>query len=172
MSTMVETTENRKLIDSGLFWLWITVLVVALDQVTKVIAENSMALYESVPVMPYFNFTLAYNTGAAFSFLADASGWQRWLFAVIAVVVSVFITGWLLRLRREQKWLGVSLALVLGGAIGNVWDRITLGHVIDFIDVYYQDWHWPAFNIADSAICVGAAMLVIESLFFHGKDTA
>lgn len=172
MSTMVETTENRKLIDSGLFWLWITVLVVALDQVTKVIAENSMTLYESVPVMPYFNFTLAYNAGAAFSFLADASGWQRWLFAVIAVVVSVFITGWLFRLRREQKWLGVSLALILGGAIGNVWDRITLGHVIDFIDVYYQDWHWPAFNIADSAICVGAAMLVIESLFFHGKDKA
>ncbi len=172
MTTLAHTTDHRKPLASGIFWLWISGLVVVLDQVSKSIAEHSLNLHEPMAVLPFFNFTLAYNTGAAFSFLADASGWQHWLFAVIAVVVSAFIVGWLWRLGREQRWLGVSLTLILGGAIGNVWDRLTLGHVIDFIDVYYQDWHFATFNIADSAISIGATMLVIESLFFHGKHKA
>lgn len=170
MTAAVDTFGERRLLGSGLVWLWVSALVIVLDHVSKMAAESHLTLYQPLPVLPFFNFTLAYNTGAAFSFLADASGWQRWVFAAIAVVVSAFIIGWLLRLRRQQRWLGVTLALILGGAIGNVWDRLTLGHVIDFIDVYYGDWHWPAFNLADSAITVGAVMLVIESVFFR-KET-
>lgn len=151
----------------GLKWLWISAVVIAFDQVTKIAATANLAMHEAVEIMPMFNFTLAHNTGAAFSFLSDAGGWQRWFFTGIAVVVSVAITVWMKRLDDKQRWLTISLALILGGAIGNVWDRITLGYVIDFIDVYYGDWHWPAFNIADSAITVGAVMLAIDALFLE-----
>jgi signal peptidase II len=163
-------------------WLWISVLVLVLDQLTKQLATAQLSSYQPLNIMPYFNITLMYNTGAAFSFLADASGWQRWFFAAIAIVVSVFILLWLRALPRSDRWLAIALTLVLGGAIGNVWDRIALGYVVDFIDVYYNanqclpffaqtfstvsECHWPAFNIADSAICAGAVMLVIDALFF------
>ena len=148
-------------------WLWLSALVVALDLATKAIASHYLLLYQPVPVFPGFNWTLAHNSGAAFSFLASESGWQRWFFSVIALVVSIGITIWIKRLAPTQTWLAMALALVLGGAIGNLWDRVTLGYVVDFIDVYYQQSHWPAFNIADSAICVGAVMLVIDS--FRGE---
>ena len=151
----------------SLKWLWLSVVVIALDQLTKIVAAASLDLHESVVVMPLFNFTLAHNTGAAFSFLSDAGGWQRWFFTVIAVVVSVAIIMWMKRLDDKQRWLAIALALILGGALGNVWDRITLGYVIDFIDWYYGDWHWPAFNIADSAITIGAVMLAIDALFLE-----
>ena len=154
---------------SGLFWLWLSMLVIVLDQVTKLVADRSLELHQSIEVMPMFNITLAYNTGAAFSFLASAGGWQRWFFTVVALTISTFLTVWLARLDRSERWLGVALALVLGGALGNLWDRMVYGYVIDFIDVYYGTAHWPAFNIADSAICVGAAMLLIESLFLQKK---
>jgi signal peptidase II len=121
-------------------------------------------LYQPVPVFPGFNWTLAHNPGAAFSFLSTESGWQRWFFSVIALVVSIGITVWIRRLAPTQTMLAISLALVLGGALGNLWDRATLGYVVDFIDVYYQQSHWPAFNLADSAISVGAALLIIDSL--------
>jgi len=145
-------------------WLWLSFLIIALDQVTKVLAEAYLQYgpYNSVEVMPFLNWTLLYNKGAAFSFLSDAGGWQRWFFAVIAAAVSVFLIGWLHKLKQD-RWLAIAVALVLGGAIGNLFDRVAYGHVIDFIDVYYQQWHWPAFNIADSAICVGAVMLVIDA---------
>lgn len=156
-----------RMMQTGLFWLWVSGIVFVLDQLSKYIAEASLVLHEPVAVMPLFNFTLAYNTGAAFSFLAGAGGWQRWFFALIAIAISAFLAGWLLKLPRSQRWLGVALAMVLGGAIGNLWDRLVYGHVIDFIDWYYGSYHWPAFNIADSAISVGAVMLIIESLFFH-----
>ena len=110
---------------------------------------------------------LAHNAGAAFSFLSNESGWQRWFFSVIALAVSIGITLWIKKLNSSQTLLALGLSLVLGGAIGNLWDRVTLGYVVDFIDVYYQQSHWPAFNIADSAICVGAVLLVLDS--FRGE---
>lgn len=145
-------------------WVWVSVLVIVLDQLTKLWVSSSLSYAEPVPVMPFFNLTLMYNTGAAFSFLSEAGGWQRWFFAVVAVVISTVLLVWLKRLRADQRWLAVAITLVLGGALGNVWDRLYLGHVIDFIDVYYRHWHWPAFNIADSAIFIGAVMLIIDGL--------
>ena len=145
-------------------WLWITVLVLVLDQASKAYFEGALSLYQQIVVIPdLFSWTLAYNTGAAFSFLADSSGWQRWLFALIALVVSVVLLVWLKRLKPSDTWLAIALALVLGGALGNLYDRIVLGHVIDFILVHWQNrWYFPAFNLADSAITVGAAMLALD----------
>jgi signal peptidase II len=152
---------------SGLVWIWLSVVVIVLDQWTKSLASNALTLYQPVAVFPSFNLTLSHNTGAAFSFLSDAGGWQRWFFVILALGVSVFLVNWMWRLRRQDTWVAIALALILGGAIGNVWDRMLLGYVVDFIDVYYNTWHWPAFNIADSAITVGAVMLVIELTFLH-----
>jgi signal peptidase II len=145
-------------------WLVLSVLVLVIDQVSKAHFENSLSLYQQIVVIPdYFSWTLAYNTGAAFSFLADGSGWQRWLFALIAVVVSLVLVIWLKRLGRSETWLAIALALVLGGALGNLYDRIVLGHVIDFVLVHWQNrWMFPAFNFADSAITVGAIMLALD----------
>lgn len=145
-------------------WIWLAVVVVILDQLTKYIASASLEMFQPVAVMPMFNWTLMHNAGAAFSFLADAGGWQRWFFAVIAVVVSAVIVLWIKRLAQHEKWQAIALALILGGAIGNVIDRIWLGYVVDFIQVYYQQWYWPAFNVADSAISIGVAMIIIESI--------
>lgn len=145
-------------------WLWLSALVVVLDLASKAIATHYLVLYQPVPVFPGFNWTLAHNAGAAFSFLSNGSGWQRWFFSLIALLVSIGITIWMKRLNSAQTLLAIALALVLGGAIGNLWDRVTLGYVVDFIDVYYQQSHWPAFNVADSAISVGAVLLVIDSL--------
>ena len=140
-------------------------LVFALDQLTKLYFDGSLHLYQQIVIIPdLFSWTLAYNTGAAFSFLAEHDGWQRWLFAVIALSVSAVLVLWLRRLpRRGQGWLAFGLALVLGGAIGNLFDRMVYGHVIDFILVHWQDrWYFPAFNIADCAINVGAVLLVLD----------
>ena len=152
---------------SGLRWLWVTLLIIISDQWTKVAAENALSLHERVAIAPMLNLTLAYNTGAAFSFLADESGWQRWFFAVLAFGVSGFLVAWLAREPANHRWQNIALSLILGGALGNLWDRLSNPHgaVVDFIDVYYRDWHWPAFNIADSAITVGAVMLVTLTLF-------
>ncbi len=154
---------------TGLCWLWVTIVILILDRITKYIALHQLPLYTEVPVFPHFNFTLAYNTGAAFSFLNSASGWQSWFFAVIALVVCVGILIWLSRLSRQQRWLGIGLALIMGGAIGNVSDRLLYGHVIDFLDFYAFNWHWPAFNVADSAICVGAFMLFCDAIFHRSS---
>ncbi|MBX9915603.1 MAG: signal peptidase II [Pseudomonadaceae bacterium] len=147
-----------------LAWLWLSVLVFVLDQVTKVYFEDTLSLYQQIVLIPdYFSWTLAYNTGAAFSFLADADGWQRWFFAAIALVVSVVLVVWLKRLKSYETRLAIALALVLGGALGNLFDRVAYGHVIDFILVHWQNrWYFPAFNLADSAITLGAAMLVLD----------
>ncbi|HEX8545255.1 peptidase A8 [Pseudomonas syringae] len=154
-----------------LAWLWLSVLVLVIDQASKYYFENTLSLYQQIIVIPdYFSWTLAYNTGAAFSFLADSSGWQRWLFALIAVVVSAVLVVWLKRLGRDETWLAVALALVLGGALGNLYDRIALGHVIDFIFVHWRnEYRFPAFNVADSAITVGAIMLALD--MFKSKKT-
>ena len=149
-------------------YLWLSLLIIVLDLWSKSLASEYLLMHQPVPVFPGLNMTLMHNYGAAFSFLSDAGGWQRWFFTLLALGVSVFIIGWLRKLEKQQTFLAIALTLVLGGALGNVWDRMTLGYVVDFIDIYYQQWHWPAFNIADSAICVGAVMLVIDALFLQG----
>lgn len=151
-------------------WLWVSALVIVLDQLTKLWAVSALDYAEPVAVIPFFNLTLLHNTGAAFSFLSEAGGWQRWFFALVALLISGVILLWLRRLPRDKVWLAIALALVLGGALGNVWDRLTLGYVIDFLDLYYRGWHWPAFNLADSAIFVGAAMLIVDSLRGERRD--
>ena len=144
-------------------WLWLTVLVLVIDQASKTYFDSSLQMYQRIVVIPdFFSWTLAYNSGAAFSFLADSSGWQRWLFALIAVVVSTVLLVWLKRLGRNDTWLAIALALILGGALGNLYDRIAYGHVIDFILVHWEHRLFPAFNVADSAICVGAVMLALD----------
>ena len=149
---------------SGLRWLWVALLILVLDQLTKWLATEQLSYGEQIAIIPsFFNITLLHNTGAAFSFLSDAGGWQRWFFTVIAVGVSIGITVWLSRLQSSQRWLTIALVLILGGAVGNLWDRVYLGYVVDFIQVYYQQWYWPAFNIADSAITIGATMLFIDA---------
>lgn len=147
----------------------IAIIAIVLDQITKYIASSQLGIHEQNPVMPFFNFTLMHNYGAAFSFLANAGGWQRWFFTIVAVVISIVLTIWLFRLKNHEKWLGFGLALVLGGAVGNVIDRIRFGYVVDFIQ-WFANWkgntyYWPSFNIADSAILVGTALIIISSFF-------
>lgn len=144
-------------------YLWLSALVIGLDQLTKWLANTSLAPHEPVAVLPGFNLTLMFNTGAAFSLLGDAGGWQRWLFTGLAVVASVVLVLWLRRLQAGQALLAVALALILGGAVGNLIDRVVFGHVIDFLDLYWRHHHWPAFNVADSAITVGAVLFLLDS---------
>ncbi|KQO43939.1 signal peptidase II [Pseudomonas sp. Leaf83] len=145
-------------------WLLLSMLILVADRVTKDIFESTLSMYQRIEVIPgYFDWTLAYNTGAAFSFLADASGWQRWFFAAIAIVVSVVLVVWLKRLKRHETLLAVALAMVLGGALGNLYDRVVLGHVVDFILVHWQSrWFFPAFNLADTFITIGAILLALD----------
>jgi signal peptidase II len=146
-------------------WLWVTAVVIILDQLTKHMASEYLTLHQPVAIVPLVSLTLAHNTGAAFSFLDQASGWQRWFFIVLALVVSVVILFRMRGLPHNATRTAIPLALILGGALGNVWDRIQLGYVVDFIDVYYDQWHWPAFNVADSAISIGTVLLIIDALW-------
>ena len=139
-------------------------LIIVLDQVTKSVAVQWLTLNQAYPVFPGFNLTLVHNPGAAFSFLRDAGGWQRYFFIVLTTVISVVLLVWLARLPPGRALLAGALALILGGAAGNLWDRLQYGYVIDFIQVYYDKWHWPVFNIADSAITLGAALLILDAL--------
>jgi signal peptidase II len=155
-------------------WLYLSLAVIILDQATKMAVAATMPLYESIVLVPgCFNLTHVHNTGAAFSFLSQAGGWQRWFFAGLAVIVSGSLSLWLARLNKHEFFLAAAIALILGGAIGNLIDRLAYGYVIDFLDVYYQSLHWPAFNIADSAITIGVGMLILESLGIgRGTDKA
>ncbi|AKH21420.1 signal peptidase II [Sedimenticola thiotaurini] len=150
-------------------WLWLSLGVVLLDQLSKQLVESSLMVYETIPVLPFFNLTLAYNEGAAFSFLSDQGGWQRWFFALVAAVVVVVLVVWLARL-RDERVLAVSLSLVIGGAVGNLLDRLFIGHVIDFLDFFYQSYHWPAFNVADMAITLGVVLMFVDALFGPGRE--
>lgn len=151
---------------NALIWLLLSLFVLIADQITKYIVLGNIQLHEAIEVIPGFlNWARAHNEGAAFSFLADAGGWQRWFFTALAVVVSGVLVTWLARTSRADWRTALPLSLVIGGAIGNVIDRIRFGHVVDFIDVYYGTMHFPAFNIADSAISVGAVLLIIFGLF-------
>jgi signal peptidase II len=150
---------------NALIWLALSALVIALDQLTKYFAVELLEPYKAQAVIPgVLNWTLAYNAGAAFSFLHDAGGWQRWLFTVLAIAVSAVLVIWLRRTDRGEWRTALPLALVIGGALGNLIDRARFGQVTDFIEVYYQQWSWPAFNVADSAISVGAVLLILFGL--------
>ncbi len=143
-------------------WLWISAVVIALDQITKQLITQSFAFAESKTITSFFNLVLAYNKGAAFSMLNDASGWQKYFFICIALAASAFII-YLLRKHSAEKIFSVALALILGGALGNLIDRVLLGHVVDFIQVHGAGYYFPAFNVADSAITIGAGLLIFES---------
>ncbi len=152
-------------------WMSVAFLVVLADQVTKWAIVEWVGLYQKIPVNSFINLTHQRNTGAAFSFLADAGGWQRWFFVTLASAVSIMIVVWLWRIREErQAILAGGLSLVLGGAVGNLIDRIMLGYVTDFIQVWFGNWAFPSFNVADAAISVGAALLIIDALFLSGKE--
>jgi len=150
-------------------WLWLSVAVVALDQVTKFLVTRFLQLYERVEVLPVLDFTQLHNTGAAFSILAGASGWQRSFFITLGSAVSVLLTVWLWRVPRGERLLPISLALIIGGAVGNVIDRVRLGYVVDFIHAHWGAAYFPAFNIADSAITIGAVLLMLDA--FREKRT-
>ena len=145
----------------ALAWLWCSLAVVVVDQSTKFAAVEWLDPRGSVELFPALDLVLAYNTGAAFSFLSTAGGWQRWLFIGLALAICLFILHWLRDLPRRARWFPLALSLILGGAVGNVIDRVHIGAVVDFIDFHVGDWHWPAFNVADAAICVGAALLIM-----------
>ncbi|MGB5637937.1 MAG: signal peptidase II [Sedimenticolaceae bacterium] len=145
--------------------LWISVVVVVLDQLSKFWMLGSFDEYEVLTVWPVFNLTLVFNTGAAFSFLSDAGGWQRWFFVAIGVVVSAVMVVWLRKLQARERLTAYGLAFVIGGAIGNLIDRVWLGKVVDFLQWHWQDWYWPSFNLADSAITLGVVLLLIDGLF-------
>ncbi len=150
---------------SGNLWLWLGLALIILlaDQFTKTLVVGYYQLGDSTRLTSFFNLVRAHNTGAAFSFLAGAGGWQRWFFTTIGIVAAIVIT-WLLRAHSGQKLFAFALACILGGAIGNVIDRVMYGYVVDFLDFYYGSWHFPAFNVADSAISIGAACLIWDEL--------
>lgn len=159
----------------GLKLLPLSAAVIALDQLTKLWIERSFALYESVRLLPVLDITRLHNRGAAFSFLAGASGWQRWFFVALAVFVSAGLVVWLARIRSQaQRWLALGLALILGGALGNVIDRLRLGYVIDFVHAHWAriGFDFPAFNVADSAITVGAALVLLDALLESRRSKA
>lgn len=149
----------KKIFSTGLSWLWIAFLVLALDRYSKIWVTQHLTFLEPLNLLPIFNLTLAYNTGAAFSFLHTMSGWQNVFLGSLAFIVSVAVIVWLARLPKSARWMSISLCLILGGAIGNAADRLLYGYVIDFLDFHIGDWHFAIFNIADSAICIGAFML-------------
>lgn len=150
---------------NALSWLWLSLLVIVLDLATKALALSTLELHEPVAVIDgLLSWTLMFNYGAAFSFLSDHSGWQRWLFSGFAVLISVLLVAWLRRLPRADWRQALPFALIIGGALGNLVDRLRYGYVVDFIDVHWEDWHWPAFNVADSAISVGAVLLIVFGL--------
>lgn len=153
-------------------WMVIAIVIVVADQLTKWAIVEWVPLYDRVPLNSFINLTHQKNTGAAFSFLANAGGWQRWFFVTLATVVSGVIAVWIWRIRKEgQVLLSMGLALVLGGAVGNLIDRVRLGHVTDFIQVWFGSWAFPSFNVADAGITVGAAVLIIDALFFSGRQS-
>lgn len=143
-------------------YLSIAVIITIIDQASKIVIDHFLYLGQSIKLAPFFNLTLVYNHGAAFGFLAEQGGWQRWFFLVLAVAVTIFIFTWLRRLSDQEKLTALALSLILGGALGNIIDRAVYGFVIDFLDFYLADYHWPAFNIADSAIVIGAGFIAVD----------
>ncbi|RAT13650.1 MULTISPECIES: signal peptidase II [Lonsdalea] len=150
---------------TGLRWLWLALVVLVVDLGSKQWVMTHFQLGESLPLIPFFNLTYAHNPGAAFSFLADKDGWQRWFFAVIALAITAALLVLMYRSSASQKLNNIAYAMIIGGAVGNLTDRLIHGYVIDFIDFYINDWHYPTFNIADVGICIGALLIVLEGFF-------
>ncbi|PRY64268.1 signal peptidase II [Vreelandella songnenensis] len=159
-----DETLQRPPMRQPLRWLWVAVAVIVVDLTTKAIASSQLGYLQPVEVLPFFNLTLMHNTGAAFSFLASHPGWQRWFFAVIAIGASVGLTIWLSRVRADEKLLAISLPLIIGGALGNLYDRLVHGYVVDFLSFHVSGWYYPAFNVADIGITLGAIGLIWESV--------
>ncbi|AOA56965.1 signal peptidase II [Acinetobacter larvae] len=169
---MPNSQQNKKawqFYPANLLWLGLSALAIVLDQWTKWIANTHLNYAEPIAVMPFLNWTLLYNYGAAFSFLSDAGGWQRYFFTGLASLVSIIFIIWLMRMPKKLIILPMAIALIIGGAVGNLIDRIVLGHVVDFIHVYYNNSHFPAFNLADSAITLGTILLIIDTFFLEKK---
>ncbi len=172
-SMSIYFTPSRTYIVNIMKWLWLSALTIVLDQLTKYIAEAELLLHRPVAMFPGFNFTLMYNKGAAFSFLSEAGGWQRIFFVILSTVISIFLFFWLKQItqddkQKDNKLLQIAISLILGGAIGNLIDRVLTGEVVDFIQVYYATSYFPTFNIADSAITLGAGLLILD-MFFEAK---
>jgi len=161
----------KLLTETGLRWLWLTLLCLVLDQITKQWVAGSFDLYESVNILPIFSLTYVHNPGAAFSFLADQGGWQRWFFTAIAAIASIVFIVWLAKTPKSQKLLSIAFALMLSGALGNLIDRVLFGYVIDFLDFHWSENHFPAFNVADSMIFIGAALMILESFISEQNAT-
>jgi signal peptidase II len=160
----------KKLTNSGLSWLWLTLLCLIVDQISKHQVVGSMELYQSIEVFSFFHITYVHNLGAAFSFLADQGGWQRWFFTTVAAIASIVFIVWLAKTPKEQKLLSIAFALLLSGALGNLIDRVLFGYVIDFLDFYIGSYRWPAFNVADSMIFIGAGLMIFDSFKNDNKD--
>jgi len=170
MAQDVESLKHEvKAEKNCLIWLWLAVIVVAADLFTKHLAITYLQYADPNPVLPVFDLTLLFNKGAAFSFLSEAGGWQRWFFTAIAVVVSIMLVLWLQKTQRRYWWLGLGLSMILGGALGNLYDRVVQGYVIDFISLHYDNYYFPAFNLADTAITLGAILLIVDMLFLEAK---
>lgn len=161
--TLEAASVNASTARGSLVFLWLTAAIIALDQVSKAAIEHGLALYQSVVVLSVLQITRLHNSGAAFSFLANAAGWQRWLFTALAIIVSAVLVWWLRCIERGSGTLASAVALILAGALGNVIDRLRLGYVVDFINVHWAEHYFPAFNVADSAITVGAALLLLDA---------
>lgn len=163
---------HNAIFSTGLRWLWLVLVVIAADFASKQWIINNLLLHESQPLMPCFNLFYAHNYGAAFSFLADKSGWQRWFFAAVAVAMVLTLLVMMYRISASQKLNNIAYALIVGGAIGNLLDRAFHGFVVDFIDFYIGGWHFATFNIADCTICIGAALLALEGILPHSDKQA
>ena len=166
----VKFVNMHKFNESGLRWLWLTILWVVIDQITKQWVAGSFDYRETLAVLPFFNITYVHNPGAAFSFLADQGGWQRWFFTAIAAIASIIFIVWLAKTSKKQTMLSISFALILSGAVGNLIDRVLFGYVIDFIDFHWSGTHFPAFNVADSMIFIGAALMLLDSFMNPETD--
>lgn len=155
---------------TGLRWLWLTALVVAIDQASKILLIERLPPYRPVAVLPSLNFLLTFNTGVSFSFLQLPGGWQRWPLSIFAIVIVAVLVGWLARISRDRGLLGAAVAIILGGAIGNLIDRVVNGEVTDFIQVYYGSWSFAIFNLADAAITIGVGLILLDNLLGDGRS--
>ena len=172
MSDSMNPAPRKKFAPYPWTWLGVSALVIVLDWITKQRVSEALELYRPQEVLSWLNITLAHNYGAAFSFLSDAGGWQRWLLTAISLGMSIFIIIWITKLPKKQMLLRIALALILGGAVGNLYDRAMVGYVVDFISLYFMEYRFATFNIADAAISVGAAMIVLETILDYRRSPA
>lgn len=180
MSETATTSEYQPNRNRNVHWLWISLILIGLDQFTKALIRNDFGLYDVMPITDFFNLVRLHNTGAAFSLFSEAGGAQKWFFVLLAAAVSIGILVWLRRHPRGETLMAIALCLILAGALGNVIDRVNLGYVVDFLDFHVCHWgwslfgycHWPAFNVADIAICIGAVLIILDSILTGRRQRA